>query len=357
MTDKYKIDSHKLIYHPDRVNKWLKDPLNTYPIYVEIGVSGQCNHRCKFCGYDYVGYKQVFSDTGVLIKRLKEMGKLGVRSVLYSGEGEPLLHKDIAEIIVQTKKAGIDVALVSNGALLNEKFLKKTLGSLTWLKISIDSGTNETHCKIHRGGPKDFDKIIQNLADAVKIRKKNNYKCTIGGQMLLLPDNYKEAVILAKKLKKIGVDYLVVKPYSQHPLSKTKVYKNVRYQDYFYLNSELQKIADEKFKVIFRAQTMKKWDSVDKPYKKCCSVPFFWAHIDAGGEVWGCGCFVKDRRFYLGNIYKNSFKEIWQGRTRKDIIKFMEKFNVSRCRINCRMDEINKYLWNLKNPSGHVNFI
>ena len=42
MSDKYKIDSHKLIYHPTRVSQWYeaKDDWNklkvVYPIYVEI---------------------------------------------------------------------------------------------------------------------------------------------------------------------------------------------------------------------------------------------------------------------------------------------------------------------------------
>jgi hypothetical protein len=34
-----------------------------------------------------------------------------------------------------------------------------------------------------------------------------------------------------------------------------------------------------------------------------------------------------------------------------------KKLDVSRCRVNCRMDEINRYLWDLKSPPEHVNFI
>ena len=35
----------------------------------------------------------------------------------------------------------------------------------------------------------------------------------------------------------------------------------------------------------------------------------------------------------------------------------MESFNINNCRKACRLDEINKYLWMLKNPPEHVNFI
>ena len=51
--DKYRIDSHKLIYHVDRVHAWQQGE-NVYPIYMEISPAGTCNHRCTFCALDYM---------------------------------------------------------------------------------------------------------------------------------------------------------------------------------------------------------------------------------------------------------------------------------------------------------------
>jgi len=34
-----------------------------------------------------------------------------------------------------------------------------------------------------------------------------------------------------------------------------------------------------------------------------------------------------------------------------------KKLDINNCRFNCRMDKINAYLWELANPSAHVNFI
>ena len=56
MSDNIRIDSHKLIYHPDAVAGWLKGE-NIYPIEIEIGLTNACNHRCTFCAVDYTGYK------------------------------------------------------------------------------------------------------------------------------------------------------------------------------------------------------------------------------------------------------------------------------------------------------------
>ena len=81
--DKYRIDSHKLIYHVPRVNDWLNGEI-TYPIYMEISPSGACNHRCTYCALDFMEYQQRYLDTNILKERLTEMGELGLKSVMLS---------------------------------------------------------------------------------------------------------------------------------------------------------------------------------------------------------------------------------------------------------------------------------
>ena len=132
-----KIDGHKLIYHIDRVARWLKGE-EIYPIYVEVSPFGGCNHRCKFCALDYLGYEPEFLKTDLFLDILTEMGELGVKSIMYAGEGEPLLHRDINKIISHTKKVGIDVAITTNGVLLNKFF--KTKNIIIFFNIIIDVG-------------------------------------------------------------------------------------------------------------------------------------------------------------------------------------------------------------------------
>lgn len=354
--DNFRMDSHKLMYHVPRVSQWLTGE-NIYPIYVEIGPSGGCNHRCIFCAFDYLGYKARFIDKNLLMDILSEMVQRGVKSVMYAGEGEPLLHKDIGELILHTKEIGIDVAITTNATPFNGEIALKCLGALTWIKASINAGTRETYSKIHRTKPADFDRVLENLANAVRIKKENNYTCTIGTQLLLLPENYQEAIILAEKLKNIGVDYLVMKPYSQHPMSHTTIYKDLQYDVYYNLNDSLQQFADDKFKVIFRRHTMEKLKDSDRHYLRCQALPF-WAYIDAGGNVWGCSAYLGNNDFLYGNIYEDSFSGIWEGERRKKSLQMVDaELDISQCRRNCRMDEINRYLWELKHPSAHLNFI
>jgi len=102
---------------------------------------------------------------------------------------------------------------------------------------------------------------------------------------------------------------------------------------------------------------MKKWDEGSRNYKHCFALPF-WSYLDSGGNVWDCSAYLDDERFLYGNIYKNSFRDIWEGEKRRYSLGWVEKeLDVKQCRVNCRMDEINRYLWDLKHPSEHVNFI
>mgnify|MGYP001577460213 CR=1 FL=1 len=354
--DKYRIDSHKLIYQVARVNDWLNGKI-IYPIYSEISPSGSCNHRCSFCALDFMEYQKRYLDTAILNERLSEMAKLGLKSVMYGGEGEPLLHGQIAEIINHTKKCGIDAALTTNAVLLKESLSDRILGDMEWIKVSIGAGTKETYSKIHRAKESDFDIVIKNMSYAARIKQKNGYRCTFGMQILLLPDNKNEVLLLSKIAMNIGMDYLVVKPYSQHPLSKTKRYMDIKYNEQMNLYDELQELNTDNFSIIFRLNTMKKWDESVKAYSRCLALPF-WSYIDSGGNVWGCSVYLGDERFLYGNINKNSFKEIWEGEKRKKSLEWVRnELDACQCRINCRMDEINLYLWDLKNPPEHVNFI
>ena len=160
----YRIDSHKLMYHPHRVSDWLKNK-SIYPIYIEMCPYGGCNHRCIFCAYNYTKYKPIFLDTSILKSRIENMAKIGVKAIMYAGEGEPLLHKDITDIINHTKLNGINVAVTTNGVMFTKEFSEKCLKSISWIKISVDAGTPETYKKLHCAPHKDFHTVLDNDKD------------------------------------------------------------------------------------------------------------------------------------------------------------------------------------------------
>jgi len=356
MSDKYSIDSHKLHYHPSRVAEWM-DGKNIYPLYMEISPSGTCNHRCTFCALDFMEYQKRYLDTAILKERMTEMASLGLRSVMYAGEGEPFLHRDMVEITRHGKSVGIDQAFTTNATLMKPEISERILDATSWIKVSCNAGTPESYARIHRTKAAHFDLVLSNLEAAVKTRSKHGYGCALGMQILLLPETRNEVVHLAETARDIGLDYLVIKPYSQHPQSNTDEYKDLEYTDVNGLAEELEAVRTEAFQPILRSNTIKKWQGKDRPYERCFGLPF-WSYMDAGGNVWGCSMFLQDERFNYGNIHEQTFKSIWEGEKRtKAMVWFKESFDPSHCRINCRMDEINRYLWNLANPPAHVNFI
>ena len=364
MSDKYNIDSHKLIMHPVRVAKWFESKddwqklKKIYPIYVEISPYGGCNHRCTFCALDYMGYENIGIKFDTLKNSLTNMAEKGVKSVMFAGEGEPLLFKGLDLIVEHCSNIGIDTSLTTNFVPLNKKNIERCMENCSWIKVSLNAGTAKNYAEIHQTSEKDFDRVMNNLKYALEYKRNNNLKCTVGIQTLLLPENKDEIKILAQKCKEIGVDYLVVKPYSQHLFSETDKYANIDYSKMLHLEDELQKYNDDNFNVVFRANTMKKYVEKKQPYTKCYSTPFFWGYIAADGKVFGCSAYLGDEKFCYGNIYDNTFEEIWESEERKKSYEYVKtELEIKNCRVNCRMDEVNRYLSKLKNPDDHVNFI
>ncbi|MFC1501492.1 radical SAM protein [Elusimicrobiota bacterium] len=364
MSDKYKIDSHKLIYHPKRVSEWLDahqswdKAKKIYPIYVEISPVGFCNHRCTFCALDFMEYQHKKLDPRILKSRISEMSKLGIKSIMFAGEGEPALYKELPEILDHCNYVKIDTSLTTNMVPFNHSNTESFVKNCKWIKVSINGGNAKNYAQIHRTNENDFYRVLENMRTAVSFRKSKNYKCAIGAQMMLLPDNHNTVLELAHTVKEIGLDYLVVKPYSQHLASHTTKYKNIDYSKYLYLDKELKKFNSDFFKVIFRINPISKMIEKAGRYEKCFSVPFFWAYVTSGGDVYGCSAFLNDDKFCYGNIKEEKFKKIWEGEKRKLGYEYVgNELNIENCRINCRMDEINRYLWDLSNPSEHANFI
>jgi radical SAM protein with 4Fe4S-binding SPASM domain len=349
---KIEVDSHKLIYHPERVAEWLRTG-DCYPIYIEIGITNRCNHRCIFCALDWLEKKPHDIDTEVMKRALHEMAECGVRSVMFAGDGEPLLHQDICECINYAKHQNLDVALATNGVKFDREKLEKTLPSLSWVRFSVDAGTAATHKKIHRSGSIDFQKIISNIRDAVSIKKRNNLPVVLGVQFLLIPDNFDDLALFIELFKEIGVDNVQIKPYSQHPLSKNRY--SIDYSQLQSIEDMVRPYETPDFQVLFRSQTTQRLRE-KRTYHKCFGLPFYTL-IEADGSIIPCNLFHNNPDFCYGNLNNESFADIWCGEKRKHILQKLTKNTIEHCRDGCRLDAINRYLSELKNPHPHINFI
>ena len=353
MTRNLQMDSHKLIYHPQAVADWLSGK-DIYPVEIEISPSGACNHRCVFCAVDYIGYKPNFLDKNVILRDIRHMSTRGLKSVICSGEGEPLLNKEMPEIANEIKACSVDVAMSSNGVLFTKEKAEECLAAFTWIRFSVASMEGKSYDAIQRGQAGDLEQVRKNLADAVNVKKERGLKTTLGVQCLLMPENAAQLPTMARQLREIGLDYLTVKPYSQHKHSAN--HQEIDYDNLLGLEQELQSYATEEFSIYFRANAMRKMRH-EKTYKVCYGLPFM-THIDSAGNVWPCVAHIGVSAFCYGNIYEQTFEEIWNGDKRRQVVERMRGMDINKiCREACRLDEINKYLDELKHPGEHVNFI
>lgn len=347
MSDRLRIDSTKIQFHPHRVAQWLdgKDDWETaksiYPIYMEVSPIGGCNHACRMCGVDYVIQSASSSvptiPSLIYDDRIHELGELGLKAAMFAGAGEPLLNKRINSMVASTIDAGVDASFTTNGILLDKL---NDVHRIKWIKVSINAGTPETYAQVHRTSTKDWDRVWDNLRRIID----HKGQCQIGVQMVLLPENIHEAQQLQDRCDSIGIDYVVFKPFSQQKFSINREYEHFK---------GIPLVSGSS--AVVRTETIKR-ETI--PYDKCHATPYLWCYWEADGDLYSCSAYLLDDRFKLGNLNSHTFKNIWQGEKRRANWEYVRNgLDIHECRLNCRMSPTNIYLDELIKDEINASFI
>ena len=98
-----------------------------------------------------------------LIARLKDFG---MKKITFAG-GEPTTCCYLRELIRFSKKLGLTTCVISNGILLNKKFIKSSRKILDWIGFSLDSGNEWVQQQLGRGNG-NYVKSIREKASYVK---------------------------------------------------------------------------------------------------------------------------------------------------------------------------------------------
>ncbi len=136
----------------EKIKQWqatgeVRDTLGRVLRDLRISVIDRCNYRCPYCmpadiyGENYEWLPRKHWLTPGEIKRVAGLfTQLGVTKLRITG-GEPLLRKDIVEIVDGLSSIpGIeDIALTTNGTLLEERAAQLKAAGLERITISLDS--------------------------------------------------------------------------------------------------------------------------------------------------------------------------------------------------------------------------
>jgi len=138
----------KLWWHQEAMAK-LRDGRGM-PIVAHIMPDDLCQDRCSFCSVMTREGNQL--PFGVIKGILDQLVPLGLKAIILSGAGNPILYKckltgkDINDVIEEITSRGLQCAMISNGMPLKEypdgrvswKTVRpETLDKLTWLRISM----------------------------------------------------------------------------------------------------------------------------------------------------------------------------------------------------------------------------
>jgi radical SAM protein with 4Fe4S-binding SPASM domain len=347
------LDGHKINYHIREIADMFDRKLKA-PIYVEISPTGICNHKCLFCHYNYLGHEGKFKK-GKMLELVKELASMGVKCLVFAGNGEPTLHVDTIEAIKLAKSLGLDVAMSTNGALLKDEHFEVLASCLTWIRFSFNAGSEENYEQVHVTNKNDYQKVIDNIKKLKEVKEKLNSKITIGTQYVLIPENKDYALEHGKMLKSLGVDYFSVKHFYNHSHNEFEVVENISEEFIENLSNGAQKICSDDFNFLVRSTANL---TSSRVYDRCYGLEFI-LFIDENGDVYSCFSHQYDKKTIMGNIFENSFQDIWNSKKKQESLDYINNcITKNNCQPNCRHHQINNYLWELKNPSiDHINFI
>jgi radical SAM protein with 4Fe4S-binding SPASM domain len=361
MSDEYRMDSHKLYWHLDRVTEW-QEGKRVAPLHIDMGISQGCNIACSYC-YGVVqgrtGYgtdeKSIFHMPLEAIQRtFREAKEIGVRSIALIGEGENTLNPSLYDSLQTANDINLDVSLATNGIRINHDHLDTLLTSLKWLRINISAASEESFQLIHRSN--QFERVKENVRALVAKKKEKKYDCAIGLQMVVTAENFDQVVPLAKLGQELDVDYFVIKPCSDTPNGDLES-PHQEYIDNVSIYEEARGYSNNTYKVI--PKIAKLMDGGWKDYKVCFGTQFLMA-ISADGGVFPCGHWFDIRRdeFFMGNVIDTSFKEIVESERYWEVQRRIQDVDVNmECETNCRQHYINQFLSNISEVPTHKNFI
>jgi cyclic pyranopterin phosphate synthase len=158
--------------------------------YLRISLTDRCNLRCVYCmpedGVQLLSHSEMLSYEEIL-KFVNILAGYGVNKIRITG-GEPLVRKGVVNFIEKLNNIGgiKDIAMTTNGILLDKYAQDLYNAGLKRINISLDSLNNEIFSKLTRGG--NLDSVLR----GIDIAKTVGFEPIKINTVLMRGDNDKE---------------------------------------------------------------------------------------------------------------------------------------------------------------------
>ena len=180
------------------------------PVLGTLVTNYRCNYACRMC--DLHLRDREFRERGLeefgtpqMKQLLKDFRGLGVSGIGFTG-GEPLLRKDIFELLAYTKELGMISHLNTNGFFLDERNAGRVLEArVDSVNISLDGARPGTHDAI-RGHKGAFERAVEAAGRLNALRKKRGASVRIKTVAVLQEENIGEVAGIVSLAADLGVD-------------------------------------------------------------------------------------------------------------------------------------------------------
>lgn len=330
---------------------------------IDLYVTNKCNLKCKFCSVKAGSYNDEIPLTRIK-EIIDEAIKYGLSDLHLTG-GEPTLRGDLEQIVSYAVSNGLNVRLITNGTLLPKQRLDSLYDSgLKSIMISVD-GTEEYHDKV-RGVKGTYKKAYETLLYA---KEKGMY---VRANSVAWKDNCEEILKLLDIFNDLKIDVYSI--FLGSPLGYAIEQKDntIDANDWKeFCNKVKEKVRNNNFytKVVmekgylYSDEDPKSVLGLGGRGRGCYKITEFtdFLLIRSNGDVYPC-VFYSNESEPIGNIYKNSLKEIHDNFKNNELYKHYGEYplecksckKVKYCHGGCRgYAKLCKNDWFQKDPRCH----
>ena len=281
------------------------------PFTVYIEQTKYCNFKCFYCihstrdeadgEFRALGHRMQHIDEGFfekIIHDLKAFPQGGIKRIVFSGLGEPLMNPRLPDYVRMAVEAGIAgrVEVITNGLLLTpEKSKALVEAGITNINISVQGldaeGYQET-CGVRI----DFDHYLENLKYLYE--HKGNVQIYIKAidATLKTKENEKNFFrIFSPFADRIYIEHLVVMQQQMDGLREIVDGTKNFYGEELDVN------------------------------RKVCAQSFYFMQIGCEGDIFPCPVPGLGRNLSMGNAKEHTLVEIWNGSRRRGFLRKMLK--------------------------------